>query len=698
MPLYLYIMNKFFVKLAQIIYPSLEKQPADLKLLTASDVLGFLFSLPLAVGGLIWLSAVTHWAQLNIETLSLLGVSLVLIILLGRVRYFEVAEISRGRYTDISGSLMNVILWAAVWVAGPAALWLGIVGVLAEQVSFIRVIWNRGRLWNWLRNTSMNLAILTLSYLTGFSVYQNLGGSVPLPGLAGPVMGAALAGVLVEAALTMIFWLLYFLLIMSVFGPTNRLNFAFMWFYVTSFGLPALAEPFSILAAVLYVQNGLGAFLFFGAGLYLVSALVNRLSRIAENNRQQTLQLARLEQLGRALLETSPGLAELESVLAQHVPGIFTSSRVEIRLLSGKQLFKEPAYAASLSETAWEWLRDNGKVVTSSDLNGPTLGKIPDNEGGWILAPLLDAESGAVEGGVFVGIRLISQSIGVKDFQTAIPAVQTLAAEIASATHRIIDYERTLVYQAALQELKVAGQIQSAFLPDTLPEIPGWEINALLKPARQTSGDFYDVFTLPDGKVGLVVADVADKGMGAALYMALSRTLIRTYAKEMPNCPAQALAAANQRILDDTHVEQFVTVFYGVLTPQTGSLVYCNAGHNPALRLGETQLRLGRTGMALGVFSDTPWEEKQVNLELGEALMLYTDGITEAQNDQGLFYGLERLAAVAQANLVEGIQSIQKAVLKDLQEFSQRETQEDDVTMVLVKWNQTIPGEREQLD
>jgi serine phosphatase RsbU (regulator of sigma subunit) len=698
MPLYLSTMNKFFVKLAQIIYPSLEKQPTDLKLLTAADVLGFLFSLPLAVSGIIWLSMVTHRTQLNIEMLSLLGVSLVWLVVLGRVRYFEVAEISRGRYTDMSGSLMNVILWAAVWVAGPAALWLGIVGAVAEQITAVRSAWNRGRPWNWLRNTSMNLASLTLSYLAGLSVYQTLGGSIPLPGLGWPVVGPALAGVVVEVALTMIFWLLYFLLIMVVLGPTNRLNFAFLWFYITSLGVPALAEPFSILAAVLYVQNGIGAFLFFGAGLYLVSALVNRLSRIAENNRQQTLQLARLEQLGRALLETSPGLPELETVLAQHVPGIFTSSRVEIRLLSGEQLFKEPAYAVSLSEAAWEWLRDNGKVATSSDLNGPSVGKPPGSEGGWILAPLLDAESGAVEGGVFVGLRVISQAIGVRDLQITIPAVQTLAAEIASAIHRIIDYKRTMLYQVALQELKVAGQIQSAFLPETLPQISGWEISAFLKPARQTSGDFYDVFTLPDGKVGLLVADVADKGMGAALYMALSRTLIRTYAKEMPNYPAQALAAANQRILDDTHVEQFVTVFYGVLAPQTGSLVYCNAGHNPALRLGKTQLHLGRTGMALGVLSDTTWEEKQVNLEPGEALILYTDGITEAQNDQGLFYGLERLTALAQANLVEGIQSMQKAILNDLQEFNQRETQEDDVTMVLIKWNDKIPEERMQSD
>src|SRR5207249_10908249 len=119
-----------------------------------------------------------------------------------------------------------------------------------------------------------------------------------------------------------------------------------------------------------------------------------------------------------------------------------------------------------------------------------------------------------------------------------LPALQSLAAQIASALYRAQEYARTLAHQKMVQELSMAAEIQDSFLPDTLPRIDGWQLAATLRPARQTSGDFYDVMELPNGRLGLLIADVTDKGTGAALFMALSRTLIRTYAFEYPEQPA----------------------------------------------------------------------------------------------------------------------------------------------------------------
>jgi hypothetical protein len=131
------------------------------------------------------------------------------------------------------------------------------------------------------------------------------------------------------------------------------------------------------------------------------------------------------------------------------------------------------------------------------------------------------------------------------------------------------------------QELALAGRVQASLLPGAPPAILGWQAAATWKPARETSGDFYDFVSLPDGRIGIVIADVVDKGMGAALLMALSRTLIRSYAVDYPDHPEELLRVANQRIISDIRSGLFVTMFYGIIDPVSGSLTYCNAGHPP---------------------------------------------------------------------------------------------------------------------
>ena len=238
------------------------------------------------------------------------------------------------------------------------------------------------------------------------------------------------------------------------------------------------------------------------------------------------------------------------------------------------------------------------------------------------------------------------------------------------------------------QELALAWQIQASFLPDETPDIPGWQLAATLKPSRETSGDFYDFIPLSKGRLGIVVADVADKGAGAALYMALSCTLIRTYAAEYPTQPELVLSAAHRRIMMDTRTSMFVTVFYGILDPAVGTLTYCNAGHVPPYLLstqgGDAVQMLRRTGPLLGIFEDATWEQKTVQLALGDALVLYTDGITDAEDGTGTFFGQERLLEILEANRGRSAQDAQDALLAEVHQFVGDAPQFDDLTLMVV--------------
>jgi sigma-B regulation protein RsbU (phosphoserine phosphatase) len=243
-------------------------------------------------------------------------------------------------------------------------------------------------------------------------------------------------------------------------------------------------------------------------------------------------------------------------------------------------------------------------------------------------------------------------------------------------------------HQKVAQELALAGEIQASFLPDALPNVAGWQLTATLEPARETSGDFYDFVHLPNGRLGIVIADVVDKGMGAALYMALCRTLIRTYATEFDTQPDLVFSVVNRRILQDTHTRMFVTVFYGILDPTTGTLTYCNAGHNPPYLLsaqdGNPVQALRRTGIPLGVLEDAVWEQGSVQIAFGDALVLYTDGIPEARNRQEEFFGETRLLEIVQSNLGCSAQDMQDALLVGVHRFMGNASQLDDITLMVV--------------
>lgn len=235
------------------------------------------------------------------------------------------------------------------------------------------------------------------------------------------------------------------------------------------------------------------------------------------------------------------------------------------------------------------------------------------------------------------------------------------------------------------RELELAGKVQCGFRPTDLPQPPGWQFAAELLPARETSGDFYDIFTLPGNRLALVIADVVDKGVAAALFMALSFSLVRTYANLYRGEPAHLCSAVNNRLRQDAHAEQFVTLFFGVLDPATGGLAYSNAGHNPPIVVtpGGKAVELNHTGPPLGILDGYTWQQTSVEVPQQGVLLLYTDGVTEAENGTGDFYGRERLLAAVHERRHLPAAALQSSLFSAVHEFAGGYPQVDDMAVVV---------------
>ncbi len=370
---------------------------------------------------------------------------------------------------------------------------------------------------------------------------------------------------------------------------------------------------FGLLAAAIFSQMGLAAYLFFVLGLLLVSVLARWLSQAVMSSAQRSEELDQLEQLGRAIIAAPPDGSRLPALLDDFIPRMLTYQQIEIRLFDGRVLTQLPEDRPALPPGLWTWLEAQPGIYTFLPRAVlPWHGRVGGNH--YFLAPILSNEGAAPLG----GICLVQEGWFLEATSDLGSALQVLAAQIASALHGVEVYEQTLAHERVVQELAFAGQIQATFLPGEVPDLPGWQLAAALLPAKETSGDFYDFIPLSGGRLGILVADVADKGVAAALFMALSRTLIRTYALEHPDSPAQAFAAANARILADSEGGLFVTAFYGILDPFSGRFVYSNAGHNPPMLISsdgsEGVQELARTGVPLGLFEEQAWEERMVSI------------------------------------------------------------------------------------
>ncbi len=275
------------------------------------------------------------------------------------------------------------------------------------------------------------------------------------------------------------------------------------------------------------------------------------------------------------------------------------------------------------------------------------------------------------------------------EFLTAadLQLLSAAGAQVATAIERARMYDVAESQRVYLErELEMARAVQTSLVPELLPEIPGFSLAAEWRPAREVAGDFYDVFPLPDNRWGLAVADVSGKGAPAALYMAMTRSLIRAEARNNPS-PAMTLTRVNRLLLAQSIPGMFVTVFYGVLDPVSRSLIYANAGHDPPLLHQATSEieELSSTGPLLGVFEELTLREATLNLKRGDAVVAYTDGFTDALNGRGEAYGGARLkAAIHAAKVASTAPGLMQHLLADLAGFARTEQPEDDITLLII--------------
>ncbi len=299
-----------------------------------------------------------------------------------------------------------------------------------------------------------------------------------------------------------------------------------------------------------------------------------------------------------------------------------------------------------------------------------------------LIVPLIG--QGELLGALYLGPRLSDQPYSTDDRRL----LGSLASQVAPAM-KVAQLVREQQAEAKereriQQELQVAALIQQTLLPKELPAIPGWHVDAFYRPARAVGGDFYDFIDLDDGRLGVVIGDVTDKGVPAALVMATCRSMLRAAAQRHTS-PSAVLADVNDALVPEIPPAMFVTCLYGIIDTGAGQIVFANAGHNlPYVRSADGVIELRATGMPLGLMPGMAYDEKRYEMASGEVMVLTSDGITEAHSQEGEMYGFSRLMGQVAQKPSDG--DVVAALVADLERFTGDEAeQEDDITLVVVK-------------
>src|SRR5574341_1614642 len=515
-------MKDLLFRIAHRLYPPIDSLPEADRPAAAGYVIRSLVFLPPSLGGLIWLSAITDLAELLVHWLFLL-VLFGFMMLLSRLwmEMFYVTE--SGGYRSDRRSFWGEALWSGVLVAGPSASWLA---VPLAWLSFVFQGLGGGPL-NRLRIFSQSVFRMSvlLPTLVEVAVYERLGGVFPLPGLTFPQVLPAMVGTLVGFSLgsAMIGISTAINRLMSPLAAASRSDrLAYPVFFAIVTLIGPVAGLVAIFPAGLYSLAGSGAFFVFVGLMTFGVFVVDQLSKNVESARRREREMDFLQRLSQDILQLPPDGAGLGVLLSAGVYGMFPLCRAAIRLYPERALVSQPGDWPGPPPEMWKWERDlpDCRIYAPRDPRPWP----EDGNAGTLIVPIIEARGHRVVGRIY-----LQRTERARAIREMLPAAQALAGQIAAALYSIEAYRETLAerlaHERVTQELDFARQVQASFLPEGAPQVEGWDLCAALEPARETSGDFYDLIPMWDGRLGVIIADVADKGMGAALYMALARTL-----------------------------------------------------------------------------------------------------------------------------------------------------------------------------
>jgi sigma-B regulation protein RsbU (phosphoserine phosphatase) len=279
---------------------------------------------------------------------------------------------------------------------------------------------------------------------------------------------------------------------------------------------------------------------------------------------------------------------------------------------------------------------------------------------------------------------------GAFDFVTKPIDFEDLRVTIERTLSHLLEWRDALESRNKLtvlqNELDIASTMQQSLLPNHFPEGETFQVFGRMEPARNVGGDFFDILNRDHHRLGVVVADVSDKGVPAALFMMSSRTLIRAMSIGSA-MPGEVLASVNELLLEDNDSTMFVTLFYAVYDPENGMFTYANGGHNPPLLVhpdGSSEELPLTGGIALGLVSDFKYVERTLRLMPGDALILYTDGVTEAMNEELLEFGVPRLIKVFEVDPPSSAEDTTGRVFEAVHDFAGEADQSDDITCLVL--------------
>jgi len=434
------------------------------------------------------------------------------------------------------------------------------------------------------------------------------------------------------------------------------------------------------------------------AAIDLLHSLATALARSSHREHQLNQRVNELTML-HSVASMFAGRADLDEILritAEQVVQLTAAKACSIRTFDSDRRELQIRAVANLSE---EYLHKGPVKLEESEIDQAALRDHPVHISDMANDPRVlykaEARREGLASGLAVGMIYRGQPVGVIHVYTAeeyqfskfeVEALKAIASQAASA---VINAQLHLEAHEAEQmqrQLQLAGEIQRRMLPSATPDVPNIDIGTVYEPSYQVGGDLYDFVELHDGRLAVVIADVAGKGVPASLQMASLRSALRANGATAGNV-AEIITRTHHAFMRDSLTGEFATLFMGAIDPESGTLEYLDAGHNPPVLVRHrSQTELDVTGPPVGIFDHPKYEARSLKLEPGDTIVMYTDGLIEAMDFDSQQFGMTRLLAAIERYVDHSAQAMAENILWDVRRFAGLATQSDDISLVIVKY------------